>query len=269
MDDRERCRIWIKITIKIRKRAVGKRDKRDKGDAVNIHREGEYLVGTDLEKHLLLGIESSRLDDCVAEVLRREAYGVFGNPYFDFRETNLDFLARLPQLGSIWFWDIALQNIDGLYALTNLLSFGIHPKRPPIDFSRLPTLEEIVWEYNPRDQGIAALAGLRKLDLWRYAPKHRTFEGLEVPTGLDELEILWSNPSSLAGLPEFPRLKTLRISRCRNLETLAELPRIAPNLEHLVVTNCPRVADGPAVVQQLPHLNHAFVRDAVLVTRQA
>lgn len=234
---------------------------------MDIHREDGFLVGTDLDKRLLLGIESSRLEECLAEARRREAYGVFGNPYFDFRESHLDFLAQLPHLGSIWFWDVDLQNVDGLYALTDLRSFGVHPRRPPIDFSRLSTLEKMMWEYKPQDSGVGTLAQLRFLSLWRYAPKAATFEGLELPTGLDELQILWSNPKSLEGLPAFPGLKRMHISRMRHLTTLAELPRIAPNLEHLVVTNCPRVADGPQVVQQLPHLNHAFVRDKVLVTR--
>ncbi len=233
---------------------------------MNIHREGEYFVGNDLEGRRLLGIETGRLADCVAEAKRQAVYGVFGNPYFNFREDNLDFLRELPHLGSIWFWDIDLKNIDGVYALEDLRHFGVHPKRPPVDFSRLATLEEVVWEFNPRDKGMGRLENLRLLHVWRYQPKHGTYEGLEIPTGLEDLEIFWAKPATLAGLPELPRLKRVGIHRCRNLTTLGELPRIAPNLEHLVVTTCPRVSDGPHVVAQLPHLRHASVQSKVLVT---
>jgi hypothetical protein len=66
-------------------------------------------------------------------------------------------------------------------------------------------------------------------------------------------------------LPVMPNLKELDIGRCRNLETLAALPIIAPNLEKLVVTACGKVSDGKLVVTKLSKLKHAYVRDELLV----
>jgi hypothetical protein len=234
---------------------------------MNIHREGKFFVGNDLQGNLLLGIESGQLADCVAETKRRKAYGVFGSPGFGFHEDNLDFLNDLPGLKSIWFWDIALKNIDGVYALKKLRKFGVHDKRPPIDFARLPKLERVTWKYEAKDTGVSALPELRELDLWRYSPKSKSFGDLELPTTVEEMSIIFANPATLEGLPIFPNLKRLQLSRMRNLISLAELPRIAPQLEHLVVTNCSRVADGPKVVRHLPHLNHAWVHNALLVSK--
>ncbi len=234
---------------------------------MTIRRVDNFWVDHDLQGRLLIGMQSARLAECVTEARRRRAYGIFGNPYFGFREKSLDFLTQMPDIASIWLWDIKLANIDGIYALKKLKSFGVHTDRPPIDFARLRTLEEVVWFYREQDRGIAKLKKLRALNIWHFKPRQRSFEGLELPRSLEELEITWANPKNLAGLENLPRIKRFVARRCRNLESIGELPRIAPNVEHLVVATCGRVADGPAVVRRLPKLRHAFVRDAVLVSR--
>jgi hypothetical protein len=56
----------------------------------------------------------------------------------------------------VWFFDVSLQNVSGLYALTRLKSFGVHPKRPPIDFGKFSKLESMVWIFNQKDVGVDA-----------------------------------------------------------------------------------------------------------------
>jgi hypothetical protein len=232
-----------------------------------IKRQGRFLVDHDLQGRLSIGIESNHLAECVAEANRRKAYGVFGSPCFRFDEDDLDFLADLPNICRLHFWDIALKNIDGIYQLTKLKHFSVAPKRPGIDFSRLPKLDSAIWFHCDKDTGMGSLKRLRSLRLWRFNPKDKTFAGLSLPASIEELALFWCNPATLAGLPRLPKVTKLEIGRCRNLATIAELPRIMPNLEHLVVSACGRVTDGPATVQHLPALHHAFVRNAVLVSR--
>ena len=221
-----------------------------------IEREGEFLWTHDLGVGSSLGIESTRLEACVAEAAARRAAGVFGHPSFGFAQQDLDFLARLPWLVKVWFWDVALRSVDGLYALRELRYFGVHPKRPPVDFSRFPALEHVVWVHEPRDRGLAEAASVRQLALWHFKPRSKHFEGLELPPQLESLEINWANPSTLAGLCELPRLRSLEIHRCRNLGSLEELPRIAPNLERLIITTSGRLTDHAAVAA-LPRLRLA------------
>ena len=234
-----------------------------------IERDNGYLIDCDLQGRISVGIESTRVPDCVAEVLRRNATGVFGCPRFGFQGSDLTFLEELPMLRRVWFWDINLANIDGLYALEDLQYFGVHPKRPALDFSRFPKLIQVIWEPKLKDTGIASLPGLEVLHVWHFKPKHKTYRDLEIPTTITELELNWASPPSLEGLPLLPNLKRLEIHRCRNLESIAQLPIIAPNLEHLVVSSCGRVADGPEVVKHLPSIKHAFMRDKVLVTHSS
>ncbi|MHC4315683.1 MAG: hypothetical protein ACYSW3_24835 [Planctomycetota bacterium] len=232
---------------------------------MTITRKGKFLYNTDLEGELLVGIESDKLSACVKEARRRKAFGVFGAPCWGFKQDDLNFLAELPDLKSIWFWDVTLKDVEGVYELKQLKEFGIHPKRPGIDFSRLATLEQLVWEYNKKDTGLEALKRLKLFHIWHYNPKKKSFDGVVVPKSVTEMQINWANPRSLEGLPIMPKLKRLEIARCRNLETLAALPQIAPRLDFLFVEACGRVSDGKTVVKKLPKLNFAFVHDTILV----
>ena len=222
-----------------------------------IQREGEFLWTHDLGIASSIGIESDRLEACVAEAIAQDARGVLGNPWFGFTQTDVDFLARLPDLVQVWFWDVDLRSIDGVYALPQLRHFGIHPKRPPVDFSRFPALETLVWIHEPRDQGLESAPSIRKLDLWHYKPRGKHFAGLALPPNLGELQINWANPGTLDGLPTLPELRRLEMHRCRNLATLDELPRIAPNLETLIVTTSGRLTDYTALAA-LPNLKLAL-----------
>jgi hypothetical protein len=224
---------------------------------VPIEREGKFLWTHDLGIASSIGIEAERLDACVAEAIERDARGVFGHPSFGFTQADVDPLARMPDLVQVWFWDVALRSIDGLYALRGLRHFGVHPKRPPVDFSRFPALESVVWIYEPRDQGLESAPSVRKLDLWQYKPRSKHFAGLALPPNLRELQINWANPDTLAGLPALPELRRLELHRCRKLASLDELPRIAPNLETLVVTTSGRLTDYTTLAA-LPKLKVAL-----------
>lgn len=226
-----------------------------------IVRQGAFLVSQDLTAVPSLGLASSNLDACIQEAKSRPYLSVFGSPAFGFLEDSLSALDQLTQLEHIWFWDVSLKNIDALYGLSKLTSFGVHPKRPAIDFSRLRSLRQLVLTYKPGDVGIGSLP-LRSLAVWRYAPKEKSFARLELPETLEELKILWANPATLAGLPGIPGLRRLEIHHCRNLESLAILPELFPALEHLVVDACGRVdlEEGQRVAAGIPSLRHAYVQ---------
>ena len=229
--------------------------------------EDGYFQTHDLAHVSCLGIESVRLDTCVAQVRSKHIRGVFGHPSFGFTGTDLDFLSEVPWLEAVWFWDVTLKSIDGLYAIPALQHFGVHPRRPPIDFSRFRHLRKAMIEPKIGDRGLGSLSELRHLYIWHYRPKQKNFSSLEFPDFLTELEISWANPTSLESLPVLPRLRRLEIHRCRNLELLGDLGTKFPCLEHLVVAACGRIraGEGERVVRDLPKLQHAYIRDAKLV----
>lgn len=229
--------------------------------------ENGFYQTHDLAHVSCLGIETGRLQDCVAKVKIERIKGVFGAASFGFTGSTLDFLAELPWLEAVWFWDMNLQSIEGLYALKNLQHFGVHPKRPPLDFSRFPRLRHVVIEPRAKDTGLEKLKELQLLHIWHFRSKDNTFAALDFPETLEELQVNWANPDSLESLPAITNLRRLEVHRCRNLAHLGDLGRKFPNLEHLVVDGCGRLqsAEGERVVRDLPKICHAYIQGHKLV----
>jgi len=231
-----------------------------------IAREGLFLVSQDLTETPSLGLESAKLSACIQEAKDHPYTSVFGSPGFGFNEPSLDALSELRNLESVWFWDVSLKSIEALYALPALRNFGVHPKRPAIDFARLKSLQQVVWHYKPTDTGLGSI-NLKRLHIWHYSPKGKSFDHLQLPNTLEELQINWASPATLDGLSTNPTLRHLEIHRCRNLENLDVLPKLFPGLEHLVVTSCGRVSapDSEWLKANIPSLRHAYVQDRKII----
>jgi Leucine-rich repeat (LRR) protein len=203
-----------------------------------IARVGKFLETADLGIVHSLGIESAQLSDCISEINQRGVRGVFGCPVFGFKESNLDFLSQLNDIRQVWFWEIHLQDISGLYSQKGLEYFGISPKRPAIDFSYFTGLRDMVWQPIKHDAGVEKLKKLERLDVWRYKTKDMSFTELQLPQSLQKLEFNWCNQDSVSTLPALPNLEELQFHYCRNLRSLNGLMASAPNLKKLVVTRC-------------------------------
>ncbi|MCG7977580.1 MAG: hypothetical protein N0E58_05510 [Candidatus Thiodiazotropha endolucinida] len=201
-----------------------------------IDRVGKFIETEDLGITHSLGIESDKLKACIKEITKRNIKGVFGCPVFGFKEDNFDFMRDIPSILQIWFWEINLKDIEGIYALKNLKYFGVSEKRPKIDFSQLPKLETVVWHPIRNDGGIESLSKLIRLDLWRFKSKNKSYTDLKLPENIEKLDLNWCNPTSLDELPIMNNLKELQIHYCRNLESINAINKIAPNLKRLVVT---------------------------------
>ena len=230
-----------------------------------IAREGGFLLFPEARPGPQLGLESDMLADCIDECRSRLYPGVFGNPGFGFRERDLDCLRALPHLQAVWFWDVALDNVDGLYALPDLRSFGVY-ERPAVDFSLLPKLEALVWMHKGGDRQVESLDRLNDLYVWHFKPRSKSFADLQLLPDVAEMQILWANPPTLAGLKPNPKLRRLEIHRCRNLESLDLLPELYPALEHLVVDACGRIpaGEGARLAARLPALRHASVQQELV-----
>lgn len=227
-----------------------------------IVRESGFLQSHDSGLGTRLGIESSKLRDCIEYAKSMDIRGVFGAPCFGFHESNLDFLAEMPWVEDVWFWDINLKDIGGLYQLKGLRYLGVESKRPPIDFSRLKRLQAVVVTPQNKDHGLERLAGLETLHVWHFRPKEKTFSTLQLPSSLKELQINWASPESLEELQALEHLKTLELHRCRNLKTIGSLARKYPLLERLIIDSCGKVEVGEVAeaIKPLANLAHAYVQ---------
>jgi hypothetical protein len=211
-----------------------------------------------------LGINSARIDETVTHYHTNSFCGLFGHKSFGFDQADLDFLRRFANAKFLWLWDILLRNVDGLYSLTELEYAGLNPKRPSIDFSRFPKLRILVNYWGNGDSLLDS--SISEYHLWHCKPRGKSFEGVEVPLGVQKLEVNWANPESLAGLPRMNYLRELDIHRCRNFRDLSLLPEIAPKLERLAVQTSKQVEPFAGVVEH-PTLRHACINGTIIRLR--
>lgn len=203
-----------------------------------------------------VGIDSRRLPECIARYNEGGLRGMFGNPYFGFAERDLDFLSQTCKKPTfLWFWDIELDDVEALYEVKEIDNLGIHPKRPGIDFSRFRRITKWENHWNKRDRGLTH-AAISSFIHWHYKPRLKSFAELEVPLAATRLELNWANPASLEGLPVLKHLEELQFHRCRNLTDLSALPRIAPNLRHLLTTTSSKINPTAGI------LDHPTLRTA-------
>lgn len=206
-----------------------------------IARVGKFLETSDLGITHSLGIESFQLKECLSEINRRKIQGIFGSPAFGFTEDNLNFLKDISDIKQVWFWEINLKDISGLYNQKKIEYFCLSPKRPPIDFSAFTDLHDLIWEPINNDKGIEDLQQLVRLDIWKYKEKDMRFSKLQLPKSLKKIEFNWCNQESINSLPIMHNLTELQFHYCRNLKSIDGLKSLAPNLKKLVVTRCPNL----------------------------
>lgn len=212
---------------------------------MNIHRENGFLI-SDVDSPRSIGIESARLDECIAHYHSGGFGGVFGSPSFGFRGVDLNFLTECSSARRVWFTDCSFESVDGLYALTDLIYCGVMKKRPGIDYSRFKSLRTLVCHWNKKDSGFGH-SSIKHLYLWHFNPPSKTFEGIDIPNGVERLELNWLSPCALDGLPAMNGLSELQIHRGRNLSDISSLATIAPNLKKLIVTTCGLLNDWEGI----------------------
>ena len=228
-----------------------------------IEKLGSFYLSQDLVRGVTsIGIESSALNAVLEEA--RNYISVFGADCFGFFEEDMNFFGYLNHLEYIWFWGVNLKSIEGIYSLKKLRYMGIFGKYPAIEFSRLSSLETLIWEYRKKDAGISELAKLRSLDLWHYKPASKSFSELLLPANIEALSFNWTNPYNLSGLPMLENLKKLEIHQSRNFNSMRGISDIAPNLEEFIVTTSKKLADLEDL-QKLKNLKSARVNGNIVI----
>ncbi len=155
-----------------------------------------------------------------------------------WRGSNLDFLAKLPQLRS--FTIIAsISSVEPIHFLRELRVLNVITYcRSEIRFSTFPRLEECALEWRPKAKSLFDCKTLRKLFVDHFAGKNTsTFAKL---VNLQSLAILNAPINDLRGLSGLRNLRNLRLAGLRCLASLAGVEALT-NLEKLDVNTCRRI----------------------------
>ena len=230
-----------------------------------IKKEGAFYINR--EHGLSLGIDSSNLENCIKEFNKQykllkkgTAYNaIFGHETFGFQESNLDFLKHFEKVKKVWFWNVNLENVEGIYNLKQLQTFGILGKRPAIDFSKLPTLKNITVDWETKDFNFEFCNAVENFYLWHHKPKEKNFDNFKFPSCChNNMSLNWTNVESLTSLNGLKGLKKIEIHRSRNLKSLKGLENYANTLEQIIVTTCGKLEDYD-FIKTFPHLKKAII----------
>jgi len=230
-----------------------------------IKKKGEFYINQ--ENGHSLGIDSSNLPNCISEFNKQYSFfkkgtlynSIFGHQSFGFTESNLEFLKHFKKVNKIWFWDVDLKNIDGIYHLKNLQSFGILGKRPSIDFSKFSNLKEITLDWETKDYNLDFCQDLENFYLWHHKPREKDFTNFKFPTACkNNLSLNWTNVENLTTLNGLQGLKIIEIHRSRNLKSLKGLEKYSNTIEQIIVTTSGKLEEYE-FIKEFPNLKKAYI----------
>lgn len=170
------------------------------------------------------------------------------------------FLESLPDVEHVSIDDGVepLQDISGLFSLTNLRSLGLHNVPHGFALDQFPLLTEYRGPWSRYLSGLPNCNRLEVLLLTHIGSKIKTIEQLELPNGLVELDLRISSMVSLEGLDNLKRLKVLALYRFSKLTDISAISGLAKSLVALELSDCIRIHDFQAI-ERLKHLKKLII----------
>lgn len=227
-----------------------------------IRKIGDFYVNIEDGKKQL-GIDSNNISGCIKEYKSGKYDGVFGSADFGFKEDNFDFLHELSNVKKIWFNDVNLKNIEGVYSLNSLEYFGVHGKRKGINFALLENLTQISTDWISKDEKMDSCNHIENFYFWHHKPKEKSFENYTFPNCSNTVHLNWSNVYDLTTVNALKGMKRLEIHRCRNLVSLKGLENYSDTLEEIFVDTCGKLTEYN-FIRDFPQLKLAVVNGDVL-----
>ncbi|WP_161890889.1 hypothetical protein [Pontibacter russatus] len=205
-----------------------------------------------------LGIVTDKLEKCISKYQQENFDGIFGNPTFGFRNADFDFVKDFKDAKFVWFWNISIEDVTGLYSLENAEYFGVMGKRPMIDFSHFSSLKTLVLEWHHEDKSLITCENLELFDLWHHKPKDKSFADFSFPKFAKKVGLNWTNVEDLTSLNGLQGMSEISIDRSKNLKSLKGLEMYADSIEKVHIDTCNRLSDYTFILE-FPNLKSAVV----------
>jgi internalin A len=143
----------------------------------------------------------------------------------------------------------SFKDIDALYE-SDVTELSIMDRiGSEIDIARVPNLEILSFESQPKVRNAFAANDIRRLSVWHY--KGTDLAEVSALENLTYLTFVQSSIKSLEGIQKLARLKELNVAYCRSLADVAALDGIA-SLEKVKFEKVPKVP--PVLNATLPNL---------------
>ncbi|RLJ75118.1 hypothetical protein [Pedobacter alluvionis] len=153
---------------------------------------------------------------------------------------DLNFLNEIDFIEEIYLNKFDIDYL-GLYELKNLkkITINIHnPKpKPNIDYTQFKKLEYLSVDWYNDGIDLSENTHLKRLIIWKFKPKTKSFSYIKLPASLESFEITESNIQNFDGLI-LPNLKSFEGHYCSKLTSLDGLKKSSDNLQSFILGSC-------------------------------
>lgn len=232
-----------------------------------IKKKGQFYIDNE-NWGTSIGIDSSNFKNCIKEFKGKGIFknkslydGIFGHESFGFKERNLDFLIDFKKIKHIWLWDVDLDNIEGIYHLKDVETFGVTGKRPPIDFGKFPNIKTVTLDWETKDYNLEKCKSIENFHLWHHKPKEKNFMNIMFPPNCSNwFSLNWTNVEDLSTLNGLKGIRKIGIHRSRNLKSLQGLERYIDTLEEVIVTTSGKLTEFE-FLKNFPKLKKLYINE--------
>ncbi|MBP1677379.1 MAG: hypothetical protein H6Q20_1938 [Bacteroidetes bacterium] len=202
----------------------------------------------------LLILDYNKINDSLEFMKKHKITGIHINYTANNNRTLEDvyFLEAFDFLEKVEIIFTSVDDFTGIYKLPNLKSLYLGDiTKKEIDFTKLPNLEECLFQWRNNVKGFFDLRKLKKLTVFKYSNK--TLEGFNRFTTLTELNVF--NSFSIASLKGIGGLKIskLNLGLLPKLESLDYIDQLSESLKEIELDTCKKIK-SIEIISKLPNL---------------
>jgi hypothetical protein len=208
----------------------------------------------------VLGIEMSRLEDCLGYAIKNGFKKIFVESVDKCDGNDVEFFKEYSFFTGL---TITASNIDisAIHHLRGLKYLNVFENNQKIDFSSFPILEEASIDWNNKLLNLDECKYLKKLTLWKFKPKSKSFSEIRNLISLNILEIAQSNVESLDGIEGLKNLESFEASYLSKLTSLNGIESLKLHLKSLILKVCKKLRDYDQSLAKMHRLEKLILSD--------
>jgi hypothetical protein len=221
-----------------------------------------FKILSDVSRKPTLIIESDRLDNCMRYALEKGITRIYLQKSFGFNLSNVNFFKEYDFFTEVSvIKDLTEIDIAGVKFLKKLTQMTLSNDSQGLDFSNFPSLEDASFDWNSNIVNLSQCKNLKRLILWKFKPKSRSFKELGGLHNVTSLKVTQSNIISLSGLEEFSHLENFEAYYLSKLEDLNGIDAIKNSLKSLILEKCKKLNDYENALSSLTSLHKLILAD--------
>lgn len=187
-----------------------------------------------------LVVTSEHLSECLNLIKTQNFKFILIDKSYD--KTEIDFLKECTDIEKLTIYSLAVKNFNGLSFLINLKVLALHlNNNTKLDLGDLSSLEELYGELPARTTGLSRLKNLKRVQIWSYKPRSKTFAELGEIENLEVLHLIQAQIESFEGIGQFKLLQELDLYGINKLTDISAIGLLRSSLKILTMENCKNI----------------------------